>query len=80
MVNGKRTQLQSVEVKTETGRWYTLRVVMIGSHIVCYLDGKKMLDVVDDTFAGAGQVGLWTKADAASVFDDLAVTIPSESP
>lgn len=74
VVNAKRTQLQSVEVETETGRWYTLRVVMIDNHIECYLDGRKMLDVTDETFTQAGKVGLWTKADAATCFDDLIVS------
>lgn len=69
--DGKRKQLQSVEVKTETGKWYTVRAVMIGGHIQCYLDGKKMLDIQDDTFKDAGKIGLWTKADACSSFDDL---------
>ncbi len=73
VVNAKRTQLQSAEVLTRTGQWYTLRVVMIGSHIECYLDGEKRLDVTDDTFMGAGKVGLWTKADAVTSFDDLTV-------
>jgi hypothetical protein len=74
VINSKRTQLQSVEVKTNTGQWYTLRVVMVGKHITCYLDGNKMLDVQDDALPNAGKVGLWTKADAASVFDDLTVS------
>jgi hypothetical protein len=73
VVNAKRTQLQSAEVITKSGQWYTLRVLMVGNHIECYLDGEKMLDVTDDTFTGAGKVGLWTKADAATCFDDLTV-------
>jgi uncharacterized membrane protein YkoI len=73
VVDGKRKQLQSAEVKTETGKWYTLKAVMVGDHIMCFLDGKKMLDVKDDTFKDAGMIGLWTKADASSSFDDLTV-------
>jgi hypothetical protein len=74
--NGKRTQLQSADVKTETGQWYTLRAVMVGNHITCYLDDQKLLDVKDDTFKEAGMVGLWTKADAGSSFDNLIVLKP----
>jgi len=71
--NSKRKQLQSYNIETKPGKWYTIRVTMVGDHITCYLDGKKMLDVKDDTFKEAGTVGLWTKADAVTSFDDLTV-------
>jgi len=76
VVDGKRSQLQSTEFKAETGKWYHVRAVMVGDQITCYVDGKKYLDVKDDTFKDAGLVGLWTKADASSSFDDLAVFAP----
>jgi hypothetical protein len=44
---------------------------MVGDHIQCYYDGKKELDVKDTTFKESGQIGLWSKADAQSHFDDL---------
>src|SRR5262245_33795426 len=77
VVNGKRTQLDSADVKTEAGKWHTLRAVMVGDRIACYLDGKKLLEAKDDTFKDAGMIGFWTKADAASSFDDLTVRPPS---
>ena len=46
---------------------------MLGDRITCYLDGKKLLEIRDDTFTDAGMVGFWTKADAATRFDDLVV-------
>jgi hypothetical protein len=78
VVNGKREQLQSADVKTESGRWYEVRAVMVGDHITCYLDGRKLLDVWDDTFKGPGMIGLWTKADASSSFDDVSVRSPAD--
>ena len=54
--------------------WHTLRVTMMGDHIQCYYDGKRFLDVKDSTFSDAGKVGLWTKADAQTYFDDLTVS------
>ncbi len=80
VVDGKRTQLQSAEVETKTGQWYAVRVIMIGDHIMCLLEGEKLLDVRDTTFDKAGMIGLWTKADAASCFDDLVVAQPVEQP
>jgi hypothetical protein len=47
---------------------------MEGDHIQCYYSGKKYLDVKDPTFQEAGRIGLWTKADAQSHFDDLKVS------
>ena len=46
---------------------------MVGPKITCYLDGKKYLDVEDVTFPEAGMIGLWSKADAQSYFDELTV-------
>jgi hypothetical protein len=71
--NGRRRQLGSADVKLEHEAWHTVRVRMVGNHIEGYLDGEKHLDVRNDTFKEAGKVGLWTKADAHTEFDDLQV-------
>ena len=73
VVDGKRTQLANADLKAEAG-WRTIRVTMKGEQIECCLDGKKLLEAKDDTFKDAGKVGLWTKADAATHFDDLTVS------
>jgi uncharacterized membrane protein YkoI len=70
VVGGRRKQLQSCRIELTTGKWYAVRAMMVGDHITCYVDGQKRLDVHDDTFADAGMVGLWTKADASSSFDN----------
>ena len=72
VVGGQRTQLGTAEVQAREG-WYTLRVVMKGEAITCYLDGKPHLEVRDGTFPNPGRIGLWTKADAQTLFDNLAV-------
>jgi hypothetical protein len=71
--NGSRSQFESATVKGDKN-WHTLRVTMTGDHIECFLDGKKRLDDHDSTFPNAGMIGLWTKADAQSHFDDLMVS------
>ena len=48
-----------------------VKVTMTGDHIQCFFNGRKYLDVRDTTFPDAGQIGLWSKADAQSQFDDL---------
>jgi hypothetical protein len=71
VVDGKRSApFQNADIKHHDG-WTTLRVTMKGDHIECYYDGKKYLDVRDSTFTGAGKIGLWSKADARSQFDQL---------
>jgi hypothetical protein len=73
VVDGRRIQLGSADLRAATGTWHDLKVTMVGDHIQCLFDGKKYLDVRDDTFKDAGKVGLWTKADARTHFDDFAV-------
>ncbi len=75
---GRRRQLATVKVKLPPEEWHTIRILMRGSHIDAWLDGGHHLEVDDDTFAEAGMFGLWTKADAAALFDDLEVGSPKE--
>jgi hypothetical protein len=70
VVGGKRTLIQNVDI-AHTDGWHTLRVTMTGDQITCYYDGKKYLESKDTTFPGSGKIGLWSKADAQSRFDDL---------
>jgi hypothetical protein len=73
VANGRRIQLGSADLTVPSGTWHELKVTMVGDHIQCFLDGKKYLDVRDNTFSGAGKVGLWTKADAQTQFDTFRV-------
>lgn len=73
VVEGKRIQLASADVKASSGQWHKLRVVHKGNHIRCYLNGTLYLDVQDDTLPDAGKIGLWTKADARTRFGGLEV-------
>jgi len=73
--NGKRTQLKTADIDKRVEGWHTLRVTMKGDQIECSLDGKKLLEAKDSTFPDAGEIGLWTKADAQTHFDDLSVEL-----
>lgn len=74
VVAGKRIQLETREdLKAPAGEWHTLAVTMKGDRIECSLDGKKQLESRDATFTRAGKIGLWTKADAQTHFDDLQI-------
>ncbi len=74
VVDGVRSQpFQNADVKHHDG-WMGVRVTMKDDHIECYIDGKKYLDVHDSTFPDAGKIGVWSKADARSQFDDLTLS------
>jgi hypothetical protein len=77
VVEGKRIQLESKgELKVATGVWHQLKIKMVGDRIECFLDGNKHLDVTDGTFKQAGKIGLWTKADAQTHFDEVRISPP----
>jgi hypothetical protein len=72
--DGKRTELASkdkLELLTEP--WFTVTVKHAGNKITCSLNGKHTLEVTNDTFPKPGKVGLWTKADAVTSFDQLKI-------
>src|SRR5215813_6619198 len=70
---GDRRMLASASVKAPAlGQWHTVRAVIAGDHIQGWLDGALLLDYRDRRF-GAGHVGLWTKANSVTAFDDLTI-------
>lgn len=74
MTDGKRKQIASTKVDPpKVGEWHTLRVVAKGTKIQAYLNGKLAIDHDDATLTD-GWVGLWTKADSVTEFDDLEVS------
>ncbi len=73
VVNGKRIQMDSARLKVTCGEWHTIRILARMNIIQCFYDGQLYLEVTDDTFLNKGKIGLWTKADAVTYFDDLEV-------
>jgi hypothetical protein len=79
--DGKRTDLPlkgqgrtyGMKEKVPSGQWGILRVLVKGNLFEVYHEGKKLYEVEDDTFKEPGKVGLWTKADSVTYFDDLQV-------
>lgn len=68
-----RRQIATVRVKAPAlGQWHTVRLVAVGDHMQAWLDGTLGLDHHDSRFK-AGRIGLWTKADSITAFDDLAI-------
>jgi hypothetical protein len=73
VVDGRRQQFAGANVNVGSGEWHELRVECVGNNITCYYDGEKKIEATDETFKEAGKVGLWTKADSVTYFDDLRV-------
>ncbi len=70
---GRRQQLASWSGKIASGAWHDYKVEAKGGRFVVTFDGKKVLDLKDKTFTKPGKVGMWTKADSVTYFDDLSV-------
>jgi protein-tyrosine-phosphatase len=70
-VNGRRTERQRANMKVASNQWHTLRVGFQGAHFVVTFDGQKAIEWDDTTFKDAGRVGVWTKADSVTAFDDF---------
>jgi hypothetical protein len=70
VVNGIRHLLQNFDQTIDVRHWHTLRVVNRGCQIEVFYDEQRVFDLCDKTFT-QGQIGLWTKSDAITYFDDL---------
>jgi hypothetical protein len=69
--DGKRKQIASFSGAVTSGAWHELRVDAREDRFEVYWDGKPIIDQKDSTFADPGKVGVWTKADSVTYFDDL---------
>ncbi len=73
--DGERMQIAGARgIAIKASEWFEIRITHYGARIEGYLNGKKYLEAKDETFKEVGGVGFWTKADAASSFDDLRVS------
>ena len=70
-INGKRTEKKRAKLKVLPNQWHTLRVDFQANQFKVSFNSKPALDWQDDTFKDAGKVGLWTKADSVTLFDDF---------
>ena len=70
-INGRRNTIKYVNAPVPRNVWHTLRVEFAGKRIKVVLDGKTYIEEQDDHISAAGLVGLWTKADSVTAFDDF---------
>ena len=70
-INGSRVAFKNINTKVTSGVWHTLRVDFAGNKFTVSFDGKKVIEASDESFKEAGKVGVWTKADSVTLFDDF---------
>lgn len=68
---GKRSTIKYVDAPVLKNSWHSLRVEFSGPNIKVFLNAKLYIDVDDQQIAGSGSVGMWTKADSMTAFDDF---------
>ena len=73
VVNGRRSQFAGANVRVPSGVWQELKISARGNRFEISLDGRRLYDATDSTFANPGRVALWTKADSVTHFDDLRI-------
>jgi hypothetical protein len=73
VVRGSRRQIRGVAAKIDSDRWHTLSLKAIGDQFAIGFNDKTLFSVADQTFANAGKVALWTKADSVTRFDNLTI-------
>ena len=74
VVQGRREQLEGANLEVTANQWHTLRLRAEGERFTVSYDGKMLFGVIDKTFAEAGGVALWTKADSVTRFDAMTIT------
>lgn len=79
-VNGKRSEKKRINTKVASNKWHNLRVDFKDNYFVVAFDGKRAFVWKDDTFKDAGKVGLWTKADSTTLFDDFSYGADAKVP
>jgi hypothetical protein len=68
---GRRRTIKYVDAPVTGNTWHTLRAEFRGTRIRVLLDGKPSIELDDSHIAGPGAVGVWTKADSVTAFDDF---------
>jgi len=69
---GRRNTIKYVDAPVAPGQWHALHVDFAGTRIAVSLDGKRYIDFSDEHITGAGNVGVWTKADSVTAFSEFA--------
>jgi hypothetical protein len=70
-LRGHREQVKSIDTKVIARQWHKLRAEFLGPHITIYFDDNLVIRADDEALRGSGKIGVWTKADSVTLFDDF---------
>jgi hypothetical protein len=70
-IRGRRVTIKYGDAPVAINRWHTLRAEYNGTHITVRFDGTTYIEAEDGHLSGPGAVGVWTKADSVTAFDDF---------
>ena len=73
VVNGRRKELKNANINVNSNQWYAIKIMMVDDKIKCYFNNKLELELSDNTIKISGKIGLWTKSDAVTYFDNLEI-------
>jgi hypothetical protein len=73
VVDGVRQPIRGASAPVTTGKWHEIQLRVNGTHFHVCFDGMPLFEAEDDTYQQAGQVGLSTKSDGVTAFDDLLI-------
>jgi hypothetical protein len=71
--SGRRSLMKEGSADVRSGEWQELRLEVSGSQFRGFLGGALVVEASDDAYP-AGRIGLWTKADSVTCFDDIVAT------
>ena len=74
VVAGHRDMIAKADTDVDPSKWHRLRVLADGNRFEIFFDDETVLELNDTTHPNGGRIGLWTKADAATLFDDFLAT------
>ena len=72
-VDGERTTVAEGAGDLAPGEWHQLRLEVVGDKLTGFLDGEQVVTATSTRFA-TGRIGMWTKADSVTCFDDVKAT------
>ena len=73
VVQGRREQIGGKDTKVTSNEWHSLGIKAKGERVTIEFDGETLFSTSDRTFAGAGKIGLWTKSDSVTRFDQITI-------
>jgi hypothetical protein len=73
VVGGKRQMIAGVDASVPSGVWQTLGIAARDDRFIIVFNGRELFGATDATFPGPGRVGMWTKADSVTWFENIRI-------